>query len=302
VVAGTYLERVISFDLTAFNWNFEFYQWFKWNPKQVNFTDLHKLHKGIITYPDIPIKLINGNIFEVQVVNYEINQDSSLAYVLYYIKGLSTQAFNTTSYPVDKHFLFLALEHSSLDMARLKFVPDLVSSKLSSRVVINGYLLDEPILSSSLHTYQSAYGDPMQHKDATKTFYQYRFGFQISHDGYAFYIKLFVVLLVSIFIAFLAFFAESNDQMRITLGALFTVAANNYVLTKNIPQTSTNSIAEIVNIISIVTIYIIICNLTILKYFIKKNKELTTYVHWGTFIIVFFFYVIINITIPLISI
>ncbi len=301
VVAGSYLERVISFELPRSKWDYEFYQWFKWDPTVIEFENLDSLGKKTVVPVNLPFKIVNGQISDAEIVNYKISSDKKSAYVLYYVRASSTQFFSPNAFPMDKHFLHIAIEHTELDANQLKFVPDLISSKISSRVKINGYVKGERMASSSLHTYQSAYGDPGEKMNATKTFNQYRFGMKIEREGYGYYAKLFTVLLVSVMIAFLSFYAEKTDKLRITVGALFTTAANNYVLTRNIPETSSVSIAEFVDIISLVTIFIIMCDQTILRFYTRENKELSNYTQWITFCITLFFYILINITVPIIA-
>jgi hypothetical protein len=301
VVAGSYLERVISFELAKSKWEYEFYQWFKWDPTSIPFEHLDSLDKKNVLPANLPFKIVNGQVLEAEIVNHRLSADKKLAYVLYYVRATSTQFFSPNAFPMDKHFLYIPIEHTELDANQLKFVPDLISSKISSRVKINGYVKGDRMASSSMHTYQSAYGDPGEKMNATKTFNQYRFGMKIEREGYGYYAKLFTVLLVSVMIAFLSFYAEKTDKLRITVGALFTTAANNYVLTRNIPETSSVSIAEFVDIISLVTIFIIMCDQTILRYYTRENKQLSIYTQWITFIFTLFFYILINITIPIIA-
>lgn len=301
VITGTYLERILSFELQRSRWDYEFYQWFKWDTRSVPFAVLDSLHKGPVIPENLPFKIVNSNILSAEMMEFKLNPQTHMAYALYFVRASSTQFFIPDAFPLDKHFLYIPIEHTTLDHTKLSFIPDLVSSKVSSRVNVNGYVKGERMASSSLHTYQSAYGDPDFKSSSTKTYNQYRFGIIIKRDGYYYYIKLFTVLLVSVLIAFLSFYAQNTDKLRITVGALFTTAANNYVLTKNIPETSATSIAEIVDIVSLVTIFIIMCDQTLLKYVMRENKKLTDSVQWTTFGITLFFYILINIVIPIIG-
>ena len=301
VVAGTYLERVISFELSKSKWDYEFYQWFKWDPSLIEFEHIDSLKKNMVLPANLPFKIINGQIHDAVIVNSKVSSDKKSAYVLYFVRASSTQFFSPAAYPLDKHFLFIPIEHVELNASELKFVPDLASSKISQRVKLNGYQKSDKILSSSLHTYQSSFGNPDENKNESNTYNQYRFGLKIEREDYGYYSKLFIVLLVSVMIAFLSFYADKTDKLRITVGALFTTASNNYVLTRNIPDTSLVSIAEVVDIISLGTIFIIMCDQTVLRYYMKENKELSNYTQWITFSITLFFYVLINLTIPIIA-
>jgi hypothetical protein len=282
-------------------WSAEFYQWFKWDPSLIEFESLDSLKKRFVLPVNLPFKIVNGQILDAHISNFKVSPDKKSAYVLYFIRATSTQFFSSNAYPMDKHFLYIPIEHVDLNASKLKFVPDLASSKVSSRVKLSGYSKGDRMVSSSLHTYQSHYGNPDENKDQSNTFNQYRFGLKIEREGYGYYSKLFIVLLVSCMIAFLSFFADKTDKLRITVGALFTTATNNYVLTRNIPDTSTISIAEFVDIISLATIFIIMCDQTILRFFTKENKELSDYTQWITFSLTLFFYILINFTIPIIT-
>jgi hypothetical protein len=301
VIAGSYLERIISFELSKSKWDYEFYQWFKWDPSVIEFESIDSLKKSTVLPVNLPFKIVNGHILDAQISNFKISPDKKSAYVLYFVRASSTQFFSSNAYPMDKHFLYIPIEHVDLNASKLKFVPDLASSKISSRVKLSGYRKGDRMVSSSLHTYQSFYGNPDENKNQSNTFNQYRFGMKIEREGFGYYSKLFIVLLVSVMIAFLSFFAEKTDKLRITVGALFTTATNNYVLTRNIPDTSTVSIAEFVDIVSLGTIFIIMCDQTLLRYLMKENKELSDYTQWITLSLTLFFYILINFTIPIIS-
>ena len=45
VKTGIFLDRISNFDMLQSKWQFEYYQWFKWNPKKIEFTDLQELKK-----------------------------------------------------------------------------------------------------------------------------------------------------------------------------------------------------------------------------------------------------------------
>lgn len=301
VVAGTYMERIISFELSKSHWEYEFYQWFKWDPTLIEFESLDSLERRFILPVNLPFRIVNGQINDAQVSRSKVSPDGRSAYVLYFIRATSTQFFSSNAYPMDKHFVYIPIEHVGLNANKLKFVPDVASSKISTRVKFMGYSKGDRMVSSSLHTYQSAYGNPFENKNQSNTFSQYRFGMKIEREGFGYYSKLFIVLFVSCMIAFLSFFAEKTDKLRITVGALFTTATNNYVLTRNIPDTSTISIAEFVDIISLTTIFMIMCDQTILRYITRENKELSNYTQWITFSLTLFFYILVNLTIPIIT-
>jgi len=298
VKTGTYLERIINFDIVQSRWQYEFYQWFTWDPKKVNFMPVAELEKGATKPENLPFKIINGDIEHAETIDFNVDSSKKIAYVLYLLKATNTQFFDASTFPMDKHLLEIPIEHVKADINQIKFIPDTAGSNVSSRVAINSYILGKHYATYKLHTYKSALGDPRIIGGNHKTFSQYRFCVIVKRNGYIYYTKMFVTLIVAILIAFLSFFAADNEKVRIITSSLFTAAASYYILGAKIPSSSTITIAELVNIISLITIFIITCQETILKFWIKKNPFLTLITNWLTFIYTLIFYLAINFEIP----
>jgi len=266
VYIGTYLERVENLDIKESSWTYEFYLWFKWKPNEVDFIgDKDNLHNN-----ELPFTIINGDILKCDLVQRYKDKKSNIEYVQYFVKAKNTQFFDVSLYPIDKHDLIIPIEHKWLDRTKVYFEPDTIDSKVSSRVMVNGYEKSKDIkLIEKSHAYKSARGNPKFTTGYKVDFSQYRMAFRIYKGGLSVILKLFLILYVAVFVTFIAPF--SSDPSRYTVGALFTTAGANYILSSKLPATNVYSLAEIINSFCVVVILIMMGLLAILPAVIFKD-------------------------------
>ena len=298
VVAGIYLDRIMDFDMVKSNWSYEYYAWFRWNPKKLGFVEIKDNQPKAITKNNAPFKIINGDILDISTESFYVNDSGDSAYIMFFVKGASTQFFNVSTFPLDRHVVMIQMEHTSLGCKQMYFMADTAGSNVSSRVAINGYTRDKGRVITKFHTYKSALGDPRKGKGYNNTFAQFRFGLTIKRSNIGIYIKLFASLYIAVLVAFLSFFASEIQRVTLVIGSLYTTVASLYILTTKIPITEIISVGELVNSISLVTIFLIAANETIGKFLVKDNKPLFALNQWVTLYITLAFYILFNITIP----
>ena len=115
---------------------------------------------------------------------------------------------------------------------RLLFVPDVESTRVSSRVSVSGYVLGTPKGIEKAHSYKTTRGDPRLPLGTKSTFSQFRFGIPIQRDGFGLYMKMFQALFVAVLVAMLACFIKPTDvdpRFGLGVGALFAAVANSYL-------------------------------------------------------------------------
>jgi len=292
VIIGTYLERVEDLNVKESSWNYEFYLWFKWNPNEVDFLGKKdQTHKN-----ELPFSIINGDIIKCDLVNQFSDSKNGVEYVQYFVKAKNTQFFDVSLYPIDKHDLIIPIEHKWLDRNQLYFQPDTVDSKVSSRVMINGYEKSSNIkIIEKSHAYKSARGNPKFSSGYKVDFSQYRMAIRIFKGGLSVILKLFLILYIAVLVTFIAPF--SSDPSRYTTGALFTTAGANYILASKLPATINYSLAEIINTFCVVIIIIMMGLLAVLPSVIFKDgvkdifeKRMNRLIN----ITMFFFFLLIN--------
>ena len=268
VECGMYLNRILKIDIVNSTWDYEFYLWFRWHPWQINFIGGFSASDP----KDAPFKILNGDIKSIRLQNYLTNNYDS-AYALYYVSASNNEFFQTQLFPLDKHILTIDIEHSRFDIARLYLKQDTNGIKVSSRVFINGYSIGASSIISKPHTYSSSLGEP--NKSDKRTVSRCRFFVPIER-GHALviFLKLFTSLFIAVLIAFLSFFADEKNKVTIIIGSFYAAVASFYLLSTKIPVSSYMSLGEIINSVSLITIFFILVNETILKTYINTNNKI----------------------------
>lgn len=292
VTIGTYLERIEDLNIKESYWTYEFYLWFKWNPNEIDFLGEKDLsHKN-----ELPFTIINGDILKADLVDRFIDSSNHIEYIQYFVKAKSTQFFDVSLYPIDKHDLIISIEHKWIDRKNLYFEPDTIDSKVSSRVMVSGYEKENKIkLIEKPHAYKSARGNPRFSSDYKTDFSQYRMAFRIYKGGLSVILKLFLILYTAVLITFIAAFAP--DPSRYTVGALFTAAGGSYILASKLPTTNIFSLAEIINSFCIISIVAMIALLGILPSLIFKDGVIDSFEKKMIMLInlaMFSFFILIN--------
>jgi len=266
VVIGSYLERVEDLNVKESSWSYEFYLWFKWKSSEIDFLGKRdKNHKN-----ELPFSIINGDVIKCDIVNQYYDSLNNIEYIQYFVKAKNTQFFDVSLYPIDKHDLIIPIEHKWLDKNQLYFQPDTIDSKVSSRVMVNGYEKSDDIkVIEKTHAYKSARGNPKFSSGYKVDFSQFRMAIRIYKGGLSVILKLFLILYIAVLVTFIAPF--STDPSRYTTGALFTTAGANYILASKLPATNIYSLAEIINTLCVVIIIIMMGLLAVLPSVIFKD-------------------------------
>jgi hypothetical protein len=266
VKIGAYLERIEELDIKQSSWTYEFYLWFSWKPNEIDLTGRNdNIHKD-----ELPFSIINGDILKVEKIQEVYDAKKNIAYIQYFVKAQNTQFFDVSLYPIDQHDLIIPIEHKWLDRSQVVFVPDTIDSKVSSRVNVNGYDKESTVkLIEKPHAYKSARGNPKLDAGYKVDFSQLRMSLRIYKGGLSVILKLFIIMYIAVLVTFIAPF--SSDPSRYTVGALFTTAGANYILSSKLPASNIYSLAEIINTSCMAIIIIMMALLAVVPTVIFKD-------------------------------
>lgn len=287
VKAGIYIDRIVELSVREASWTVDFYAWFRWNGTAVN--------------PGENFQIVDGSIESKVKADEFVNGDDR--YVLYRVIGKLTKFFDVARFTRDDHVLTINIETPDSERHELLFVADKESSGLSSRVRVPGYTTYRQALLEKPHGYRSTHGDPRVPAGTEKVLSQLRMGVWIQREGLGFYFKMFVALFVGVGIALLAFFikpTEVDPRFGLGLGALGAVIVNTYVTSSLVPDTGVMTLADLVNQLGIVTIFLSLMQSAISLYlFERKGKEaLSRLFDRVSFFVFLIGYTAINLVLP----
>lgn len=226
-----------------------------------------------------------------------INDTGDSAYVNYFIKATSSNYFDVSTFPLDKQLLMINVEAKDFALDELQFVPDSSSSQVSSRVSVNSYEIGNVYTLSKINTYKTDFGFQEKGIDDSN-FSQFRYGVILKRDGYNYYFKSLIILIIIILISFLSFFAYDISKIPIVTGCLFATTASYYFFGSRIPPSSKITILELVYSVSLITIFLIILQETVVKSIVGKNDKLYNSIRWITFVLMILFFLFFNYLIP----
>ena len=290
VQAGIYVDRVVDLSVKEAGWTVDFYLWFRW--------------KGASLDPGENFQVVDGWIESKEKADEYTNGDEH--YRLYRVVARITKFFDVSRFPCDDHVLTVNIESPAFERNELLFVADKENSGVSSRVQIEGYLIRQRDILEKPHAYRSTHGDPRLTTDTDRTHSQLRMGIWISRPGWGFYLKMFIALFGAVGVAILVFFIKPTDvdpRFGLGVGALFAVIANNYVTSSLVPDIGRMTLADMVNIVGIVTIFLTLLQSTISLYlYDRKGKEaISRKFDRVSFIVLLAGYIVINLSLPLVA-
>jgi hypothetical protein len=288
VQAGIYVDRVVELSVKDVGWTVDFYLWFRWQGGGID--------------PGENFQVVDGWIDSKEKADEFTNGDER--YALYRVVARITKFFDVSRFPCDDHVLTINIESPAFERNKLLFVADTENSGVSSRVQIAGYSIRQRDLLEKPHAYRSTRGDPRLAAGTERLHSQLRLGIWISRPSWGFYLKMFMALFGAVGVALLVFFIKPTDvdpRFGLGVGALFAVIANAYVTSSLVPDIGTMTLADMVNIVGIVVIFLALLQSTISLYLydIKGKEALSRLFDRVSFIILLVGYVVINVALPL---
>ncbi|MBA3357325.1 MAG: hypothetical protein H0U18_15585 [Pyrinomonadaceae bacterium] len=287
VQSGIYVDRIIDLSVKEARWTVDFYLWFRWNGTGVD--------------PGENFQIVDGSIESKEKADEYTSGDER--YVLYRVVARITKFFDVSRFPRDDHVLTINIESPASERRELLFVADKESSGVSSRVLIPGYLTYQQAVLEKPHAYRSTHGDPRLAAGTEKVQSQLRMGVWIHRQGLGFYLKMFVALFVAVGVALLAFFIKPTDvdpRFGLGVGALGAVIVNTYVISSLVPDTGVMTLADTVNHVGIVTIFLSLMQsaISLHLYERKGRKTLSRLFDRVSFVVFLAGYSVINLVLP----
>jgi len=287
VTAGIYLDRIVELSVKEVGWTVDFYVWFRWNGQEAD--------------PGEKFQVVDGSIESKEKITDSTNGDER--YTLYRAVAKITKFFDVSRFPRDDHVLTINIETPASERHQLLFVADNESSGVSSRVQIEGYSIYKQAVLEKPHAYRSTHGDPRLALGTDRVHSQLRMGVWIYRDGWGFFLKLFIGLFGSVGVAMLAFFIKPTDvdpRFGLGVGALFAAIANTYITSSLVPDTGVMTLADIINGVSILIIFLTLLESTISLYLYDRQGkvELSRLFDRVSFVIFLSAYVLINVALP----
>ncbi|MGH7795238.1 MAG: hypothetical protein ACREQ2_10110 [Candidatus Binatia bacterium] len=288
VRVGVYVTHIGEFSLKEDSWVANFDIWFRWTGKAVS--------------PGETFWLVNG---EVQ------SREKREAYVVagehyerYHVKARIGNYFDPTRFPFADEPLTLEIEDAIHSAETLRFVADTQDSGVSATAVLRELKIAQSLLTVKAQDYGSRFGDPRRSESTRRVHSRVVFAILLNHPGGMFHLKMFHALFVAVAIAVLAFFIKPthvDPRFGLPVGAAFTAVANIIATGALLPRADGLVLADMVNSVGFVTIFLTLVQSAISLYFFDTlgKEKLSRFFDHVSFVVFFVGYVVVNLALPM---
>jgi hypothetical protein len=260
VMIGIYLERITALSVRDSRFEVVCDVWFSW--------------RGADFDPVDHLVLVDGTLDTLDLLDESTTGDRH--YRRYQLTADVTKPFRIDHFPLDRHLLLVAFENGAMLRDELVFVPDRVNTTVSSRAAVQGYRFERLTAIEKPHSYKTSRGEPGIEPGVKTTFSQARFGIVIARDGWGLFLKMFQALFVAVAIALLPCFIRPihvDPRFGLGVGALFAAVANAYLVDTYVPDTGEFALADMINLLGILTILLTLVQSTLSLHLYDHRDE-----------------------------
>ena len=256
VKTGIYITSIHDIDFKQNEYTVNFWLWLTYKNKAFDFKQNLEIPQAkSFTKLYSTIDSSNGNI-----------------YLLMKLQCIMKDSWRINHFPFDYQYLNLSLENSQFDSKSLIFVPDTLGKHYDPKFTVTGWTIDSFIISTDIKAYETAFGDPAETKPHTE-YSAYKAKIGIKREAVQLFWKIFLGMYISFLIAFICFYIHSDNidsRFSLSVGALFAVIGNKYIIDSSLPESTTFTLVDTLHSL---TLFFIFCIVSASAYALKLVKE-----------------------------
>ncbi|MEP6683964.1 MAG: hypothetical protein ABJA35_11920 [Parafilimonas sp.] len=258
VLTGIYITSIHDVDFKQQEYTIDFWLWLKYGNPDFDFS------RNL----EIPLaKTVQRSFATADTVNGKI-------FLLMKLQCVMKDSWVITNFPFDKQTLRLSIENSQYDSKSLVFKPDTLGKHFDPRFILQGWIIDSFRMATAIKPYETAFGDPDLSVPHTE-YSAFRVRLGVHRDAIGLFWKLFIGMYVAFFIGYTCFYihADSIDsRFSLSVGALFAVIGNKYIVDASLPETVTFTLVDTLHGITLFFILIIVAANAWSLQMVKQNK------------------------------
>lgn len=260
VHVGAFVNQLYDMKLRDNQVTVDFYIWFRWKGDDVN--------------PANSFEVVNGKI-ESKEFQPERTVDG-WRYAQGRVLAVLNKQWDVKRFPVDTQTITIEIEDADSVESSLIFIPDQANSRVGPKVSLPGYKVVATSAATLSNEFYSNFGDISQPTDARSVYSRFVQTIEISRPGYGYYTKVFLPTIIAAWVAFLAFLVKPIDldpRFGLGVGALFAVVATALIIQAELPQGADITLADQINILSMMMIFLSIIQSAISLKLYEKEPD-----------------------------
>ncbi len=241
VALGAYILRISNVSQKDGTFNVDMWVWLRWKSESIR--------------PDKSFEIVDGTISNREET--EILDDEGYKYTSVRIQATIYHEFDVSRFPMDNHIVTLDFEDSTYDSSTIRYVAD-DGTALDPGVRVGGWDVSLGKPQVTAHVYPTNYG-MRSTGTATSVYSRLTIPIVLQRTNEMIMMKQFWIAGLAVLLALLALLVHSSDldaRFGLGVGSIFAASANAFVLEDNLPKTTSLTLAEQFNFISIAIIFI----------------------------------------------
>ena len=242
VAVGFYLNRISELSQKDGMFDIDAWFWFRWKNGSID--------------PTKTFEIVNGRI--ESSVPTEVLNDQGFKYTQIRVHAKIFHVFDVHRYPLDDHALPIIVEDSTSQASLLQLHPD-EGSMVDPSVSVEGWTVDFRGVKAADHVYPTTYGyRSLGEKGSDFSRLTFTVGLA-RQNTFLSLMKLFWVSILALLLSIGACFVRSNDldaRFGLGLGSIFAASANTIAVSANLPDTPLLTLAEQINMLTVLYIFI----------------------------------------------
>lgn len=244
VKTGIYITSIHDIDFKQKEYTINLWLWLRYKNKDFNFEK----------YLELPQAKTVTKLYST------IDSTEDGIYILMKLQCVMKDSWSIKNFPFDKQRLWFSIENSQYDASSLVFATDTVGKNFDPRFVLRGWQIDSFTLSTANKAYETSFGDPeleTPHMDYSS----FRVKVSLHRDATDLFWKMFLGMYAAFLIAFICFFIHADNidsRFGLSVGALFAVIGNKYVVESSMPEATSFTLVDALHGVTLLFIFAVV--------------------------------------------
>lgn len=283
VIVGTYVNKIQDVSFRDNKYTVDFYVWFRW-----------KAEGALAGYKPLEsFEIINGRVDnKTSVVEKKIGD---VNYASARVSATIAENWELSNFPFDWHRSKVLIEDSANSTQDLLFVADKANSRLGDEIEMAGWRASSFASEVQRKLYRTNYGDTSLPTDAQSEYSRYVIAWNIDREGWGTAVKLLSTVILATAVAFVSFMVKPSDldaRFGMGVGALFAVAASEFIVSASVPDSASLTVADRVHMVALACIFLtLLISAFCLRLEVHEREELAFKIdHWCLIVLPLAFY------------
>ena len=258
VYTGIYITSIHDIDFKQKEFAITFWLWMKYR------------NQGFDFYSNLEIPQAKS----VEKSFYTMDSVGDRIYIQMKLQCVMKDSWRISNFPFDEQKLRISFENSQFDAASLVFMADTAGEHFDRRFTLRGWKIDSCIILSGKRVYETAFGLAPGGKQLSE-YSNFRVRLSIRRDAGGLFWKMFLGMYVAFLISYICFYIHADgmdSRFGLTVGSLFAVVGNKYIIDSSLPESSSFTLVDTLHGLTLFVILVVVVANAYSLRLIKKDK------------------------------